>query len=401
VAALRGALAAALRAYADADVTALPDSALLDDVQGLLAARDLIDGLVARRLEVVHVREAAVSETGLTTKAWLIAHCRRSAHEAGQRMFVARSLAGLPALAATFEAGECGLDAARIVASALRDVPESERPAAEGILVELARQAPPGHIATAAGEVVRRLIDQEAAEAAAQRRFEQRHLSIAKTFGGMVALSGLLDPESGEVVLSAIGALAQKSGSDDSRTPGQRRADALVELAGHRLACPGLPGSAGERPQLVVTMAWETLAARLGDAVLERSGLPLSASAARRLACDAAVIPAVLGSDGAVLDVGRAVREWPIAIRRAARLRDRGCSFPGCVVGLDGCELHHIVHWAEGGETSLANSAHLCRFHHRLVHELHWTMRRSSPTEVVFTDPHGRDERAPPVARAG
>lgn len=116
-------LRAALCGYADADPTALPDAVLLDEVQELLAARDLIDGLVARRLEVAHVREATVSETGLTTKGWLIAHCRRSIHEAGQRMFVARSLAGLPLLARAFESGEFGLDAARIIALTLRDVP--------------------------------------------------------------------------------------------------------------------------------------------------------------------------------------------------------------------------------------------------------------------------------------
>ena len=395
------ALRGALRAYGDGDPTALPDGVLLDEVQELLAARDLIDGLVARRLELADVRDATVSETGLTPKGWLIAYCRRSTHEAGQRMFTARSLAGLPVLAAAFESGEFGLDAARIIVSAVRDVPERERPAAEGILVDLARQAPPAQVATAAGDVVRRLVDREAAEAAEQRRFEQRHLSVAKTFGGMVALSGLLDPESGEAVMAAVGGLAQKSGAGDARTPGQRRADALVDLARHRLACPGLPDNAGERPQVIVTVGWEMLVSALGNAALDRSGLPLSASAARRLACDAAVIPAVLGSDGAVLDIGRTMREWPIAIRRAARLRDRGCTFPGCVVGLDGCELHHIVHWAEGGSTALANSAHLCRFHHRLVHELHWTMRRTGATEVVFTDPRGCDYRGPPLARAG
>ena len=102
-------------------------------------------------------------------------------------------------------------------------------------------------------------------------------------------------------------------------------------------------------------MTYDQLRDSDGTATLEHTGLPIPAGAARRLACDAAVIPAVLGSDGAVLDLGRTTRTWTTAIRRAARLRDQGCTFPGCSEGLDPCELHHIVFWANGGQTSLAN----------------------------------------------
>lgn len=394
-------LDAALAAFRAVDPAATPDDVLLDEVQGLLAARDHIDGLVARRLEVAEAREATVAAAGMATKGWLIAHCRRSHREAGQRMLVARDMGVLPKLAAAFEAGEFGLDSARIVVSALRDVTPEERPDAEEILVELARSAPPAHVATAARDVIERLVSREQQEAAEQRRFEQRHFSIAKTFGGMVAFSGLADPESGDVLMAAVEALSQKFGADDPRSPGQRRADALTDMARHVLSCSGLPDNGGERPQLVVTMALESLLTGLGRAALDHRGLTVSASVARRLACDSAVIPAVLGSDGAVLDVGRAVRQWPLAIRRAARLRDGGCVFPGCGVGLDGCELHHIKPWSEGGATSLSNSAHLCRFHHRLVHELGWSMRRTGPSEVVFTNSDGVDYRGPPLARAG
>ncbi|MDQ3681205.1 MAG: HNH endonuclease, partial [Actinomycetota bacterium] len=78
----------------------------------------------------------------------------------------------------------------------------------------------------------------------------------------------------------------------------------------------------------------------------------------------------------------------PPAIRRALRVRDGGCRFPGCTQRrfVDG---HHIVHWSRGGETSLANLALLCRFHHRLVHEGGYGLRRNAAGTLVFTTPTG------------
>ena len=96
-------------------------------------------------------------------------------------------------------------------------------------------------------------------------------------------------------------------------------------------------------------------------------GTRLSAETSRRLCCDAAVVKAVRGPNGEVLDVGRRTRTIPPALRRALEMRDGGCRFPGC--GLRFCEGHHIVHWADGGETKLSNLVLLCRFHHRAVHE--------------------------------
>lgn len=246
----------------------------------------------------------------------------------------------------------------------------------------------------------------EARDAAEQRRLASRHLSIDTTFDGMYAVSGVLPPVTGEALALAVGALAQAAGPDDERSPGQRRADALGAVARHMLACSGLPDNGGERPQLVVTMTYSDLCDALGGTDLSpgelgSSHLSLSGTAVRRLACDAAVIPAVLGSSGEILDIGRATRTWTTAIRRAARLRDRGCTFPGCAAGLDRCELHHLDFWANGGETSLHNSAHLCAFHHWLVHERGWAARRMQDGSLHFTRPDGTTVHDPPLARAG
>jgi hypothetical protein len=133
------------------------------------------------------------------------------------------------------------------------------------------------------------------------------------------------------------------------------------------------------------------------EAFLE-DGTVLSAEAFRRVSCDGGLVPAVVTSQPtnttseaeSVLDVGRQSRAIPSALRRALWLRDAGCRFPGCA---NRCFIHghHILHWANGGETSLQNLALLCSFHHRLVHEGGFRVRRALGTGALeWFDPRGR-----------
>ncbi len=105
------------------------------------------------------------------------------------------------------------------------------------------------------------------------------------------------------------------------------------------------------------------------------TGDQLSATALRRLACDAEVIPAVLGTLGEVLDVGRSQRLVTAAIWKALTLRDRHCRFPGCRRMPLACDAHHLQHWADGGTTALDNLVLLCRAHHTLIHATPWQVR--------------------------
>ncbi|MBV8995914.1 MAG: DUF222 domain-containing protein [Pseudonocardiales bacterium] len=157
----------------------------------------------------------------------------------------------------------------------------------------------------------------------------------------------------------------------DLRTAAQRDADALVELAQRALTDGELPTEGGERPQVVVTVSLPVLQGRIGSASLALGG-PANADVARRIACDAEVIPVVLGSRGEPLDVGRASRTVPTAIRRAVIVRDRGCAFPGCAVPARWCEIHHVAHWVDNGPTSVGNCVALCGRHHRLLHHSDW-----------------------------
>ncbi|HSV66936.1 MAG TPA: DUF222 domain-containing protein, partial [Mycobacteriales bacterium] len=112
----------------------------------------------------------------------------------------------------------------------------------------------------------------------------------------------------------------------DERTHGQRLADALVDLADRALRVGELPDNGGERPTLVVTMPYEKLAAATGVGLLPTGGV-LPASQVRRVACDAHIIPAVLGGGSLPLDLGRGSRHHAGAPRRHPP-RPRVCSPP-------------------------------------------------------------------------
>jgi hypothetical protein len=134
--------------------------------------------------------------------------------------------------------------------------------------------------------------------------------------------------------------------------------------------------------RLLVTLDHQTLKNRLHTAGVGTTadGTDLPLDALRRLACDAEIIPAVLGSHSEVLDLGRLRRPVTPALWTALVVRDRHCTFPGCRRPPLMCHAHHIVHWADGGETSLDNLALLCGHHHRVIHHTPWGLRLN-PTD--------------------
>ncbi len=121
-------------------------------------------------------------------------------------------------------------------------------------------------------------------------------------------------------------------------------------------------------------------------------GTELPPGVLRRLACDAEIIPAILGSHGEVLDVGRLRRLVTPAIWTALILRDRHCTFPACTRPPVMCHAHHLTHWADGGETTLHNLALLCGHHHRTIHHSPWDIR---------LNPHDRHPEYRPPPKPG
>jgi len=230
--------------------------------------------------------------------------------------------------------------------------------------------------------------DVEAFQAEQLKDVEARTLDVRTGEGGAVFIRGFLDPVGGATLCTTLDALAQRSGSDDDRSRERRYADALVELAGHRLDAADLPRAGGQRPHLQVTTSLETLMGLAGSpaAMLERAG-PIGTATVQRLACDSSLTRVLLGTDSAVVDVGRARRLPSGPMRRALRARHAGCEWPGCDRPASWTAAHHIKHWARGGPTDLDNLVLLCHRHHWLAHEGGWTLVRGVDGQMKSVAP--------------
>ncbi|WP_364398832.1 HNH endonuclease signature motif containing protein [Pseudarthrobacter sp. LMD1-1-1.1] len=115
---------------------------------------------------------------------------------------------------------------------------------------------------------------------------------------------------------------------------------------------------------------------------------PVPAATLRKVACDADIIPALLGTTGEILDLGRKTRLFTPAQRTALTTRDQGCAFPNCTTPAPWCEAHHITYWSHGGPTTTNNGVLLCSHHHHLVHKEQWTITTTPGTPAFIPPPH-------------
>ncbi|MFC6704570.1 HNH endonuclease signature motif containing protein [Flexivirga alba] len=173
----------------------------------------------------------------------------------------------------------------------------------------------------------------------------------------------------------------------DERSPGKRRADALMDLVGAGARAATGDGTQASAATVLLTMGLQELLH--GHGATTSTGDVLDAGAARRFACTADLIPVVLGGPSQPLDVGRRERLATRAIRVAVILRDGGCTFPGCDRPPGFCEIHHVTPWWAGGKTSLTSSAMLCGRHHQTVHRQGYTAD-IQPDRVIWDLTPGR-----------
>jgi Domain of unknown function (DUF222)/HNH endonuclease len=206
--------------------------------------------------------------------------------------------------------------------------------------------------------------------------------------GGCLGFTGTLDAEGGVVLRTALEPLAVKCGPDDYRNRAQRLADALVELAIHRLDTGAVPQRASQRTHVQVTTTLETLSALPGAPAGETEyGGVIPDLTVQRLACDSTITRVLINAESAVVDVGRSQRVVPGATRRALNLRDNGCRWPGCDRPAPWTAAHHIVHWVQGGRTDLNNLVLLCHRHHWMVHEVGFRLVRVDDGSVLTIPP--------------
>jgi hypothetical protein len=259
--------------------------------------------------------------------------------------------------------------------SKAREITRVGNPGNEEYLLMLADHGTAAHVE----RLVRAYRRQQEAEELSreQRQQTNRRVSFRYDDDGSLVLTCHLPAEAGAMVMKALDVAVESlpmyedvpAGTSRQIIPfGARRADALARIAESFLAHDVLESPGADRQQIVVHVAAETLRNRRAGCCEIEHGPSIPADTARRFACDASLVALVEDEDGEPLNVGRKTRLISAPLRRLLTARDKGCRFPGCC-NARYIDMHHIKHWANGGETKPSNLVSLCRFHHRAVHE--------------------------------
>jgi hypothetical protein len=346
----------------------LPDERVEEDFLELQRAVEALEVERLRRLTEIDRRALHARDGHLSAASWVASKTRNGWGAARRDVRTARALEQMPSTVGALRDGDVSLGSARILVEAHGVDPEAFS-RDEEVLVDAAARHTVGELHRVCA-FWRQRVERERAPRAEDRRRARRSLHASVTYGGMVRVDGDLDPETGETFLTAMRAVLDaeaRGGLPEERTPAQRRVDALGEICRGWLDRSDRATVAGERPHVTVTVGLEALKGR-GPAELDHAG-PIPPQLARRLACDATVARVVLGPRSEPLDIGRRTPVVPSAMRRAVIARDGRCRFPGCDRPHTWCDAHHVVHWADGGATSVSNLVLLCRRHHRAVHD--------------------------------
>src|SRR6266702_1793252 len=383
------------------DVSTDTDHALVESTRRLTSVLSRVAAVKLAVLAEVDRRNAARRTTGATsTAAWLRGD-GMSPGAAHREVRLAGALGQHEATRAAMQAGWINPEQAQVITDALGGLSDAvdavDKAAVEERLLVQAGRLDPGQLRKEAVAAAARIDPTGSGDLARMERAARagRELVFYKGSDGMHHLRGALDTEAAATLAAALDPLAAPAPADDAggkdpRSAGRRLADALVELARRALAGGALPVTGGLRPQVVVTMTLDQLQGHIeGCAQIAGSTVrePLSAAAARRIACDAAIIPAVLGGASQVLDWGRAARTATPAQRRALALRDGGCTHPGCDRPPEWCQAHHLSDWDHGGPTDLNGLALVCDQLHGIAHHDGWTLTLNDDNQIVWTPP--------------
>lgn len=379
------------------DIDPLTDADLAEGMVDLRRTMDRLEFQFSRRLRLFSRRQGYVTLGFVSLISWLRRACRLMPGAAMQQTEMARNLPSLPQTSTALASGDIGFHHAAVIARSVTEVGPDAVVEEESRLIKAAHNLDPKYLSY----LTRRLrysVDPDGTLAHSNDQYDHRYLHLSQTLDGVFYLDARLDAEGGATLRTALNAL--EPSAIDERSGAMRRADALVEMARRQLDAGTLPEVAGQKPHLSVIASAATLAKAPGApaADLEWSQ-PITADAARRLACDSAMTRVLLGPSSEPIDVGRCTRTIPPALRRALVVRDRGCRFPGCDRPADWCDGHHLVHWMDGGETNLSNTCLLCRRHHRFVHELGWRLVWGDEGEILAIQPEfGRHRQSSGVA---
>jgi len=386
---------------------AVGDADLLKQTIRLETLRRKVEAARLAAVAEVHNRNLGVQAGAKSTVGWLVEKTRIGRGDARAVVQTASRLGEHSSkVRAALAAGTISVGHAVAIAATLNELFERSiradspvthevRAEAEKTLLGLAATLDPAQLASVGAVLIERVDPDHDPfpEHAPLRDQARRAFSRTVQPDGFVKFAGELDPEGWAVVDAALSPLSaprpETAEGKDRRSATQRRGDALVDLAQLALTAGTLGSEAGGTGATVfVGCDHETLERKLTeDRPTLDTGTPITPETLRRLACDAMIIAAVLGSSSQPLDIGRATRTVPAGMRRALLARDKHCAFPGCSVAPAWCHAHHCSFWADGGPTALWNLVLLCPHHHRLIHHSDWDVEIGPDGLPTFTPP--------------
>jgi hypothetical protein len=354
-----------LSAVAD-DSPALSTGALKTAVVDLHRIETRIAAIRLRLFGAIDLRKAWADDGSRSPASWLGKACNTSPVAARRDAALARLRRQMPVTEAALRAGEIDRTHAAVLAASAgsqRKVVVAAFPEAEADLVRYARDLPFVDFV----KVVKHwedVVDQDGAERKADRDREARRLSVSPTMDGTVVIDGQLDAVEGTELMTALrridrelflaewAKVVDEHGDAAARsqltgTSAQRRADALVEMARRAMASP--QGARLPEPLVTVVVGLETLSGRVCELF---NRLPVTPGQIARRLDRADVERIVFSGKRRVIDLGRRERFFKGGLRRVIEIRDRECSYAGCTVPADECQMDHIHPHGLGGETN-------------------------------------------------
>jgi hypothetical protein len=350
-----------------------------DEVVRLHHAMARLDALTTQTVGRWDAAKTWAADRAKSGAAWLTARCRIPAASARRRVYLARALRDLPHTERAWSDG--AIDSAHV---ALLAGARTERTAVvfdrdEGWLVDQARTMRFSHFTQTLAYWLQRA-DPDGADQKAERQRDDRRFDLSQTFQGTWVGDLVLDPIGGSIVSTGLRHIERelfradwaeakdRLGRDPlvtelRRTPKQRRADALVEMAVRARTAP----ANGRRPAPLfsVLVGYETFHGRMCELA---NGTVLAPGSLMPWLNEASIERIVFDGPSRVIDVGVERRLFEGATRRAVEVVYGECFEDTCETPADQCQIDHIEPWSQGGPTTQANGRPACGFHNRQRH---------------------------------
>jgi hypothetical protein len=349
------------------DPVDLSELALADALVELRRVMDRQEAVFARLAHSGHVRGVGTVDGAVSTAAWLRHRARMREGDAKASIEAGALCELLPATGDAWRSGEISTGSTRTIAAARVEGHDDRLQACEHVFLGFAREDDTRNLRRAAAHF------RNLARADGREPRVPDGLHVSRTFESRTVVSGEFGDAAAETITTALHAYVEPPDTQAPRPTSQRYADAFVRVC--QVALDHLGDTGRPSAQVSVVVDWATLTRnQLGRCDGAFTG-PVHPDDVRRLLCDSTVSRILTGPAGEPLDVGRSRRTIPPALRRALVVRDGGCRFPGCNRPAGFCQAHHVVHWLNGGPTSIGNAVLVCDRHHHLIHEPGWTVK--------------------------